>query len=192
MVRINTKWWSENKKGRASLSENAGTMAFISWRASQETLLHLENEDFQTDSLAQRMDVIKELVYFATHICDRWCFETIPEDREEFVIAMIKNLARTYQASMEDIAGVKDYKEEFFNQFNERLADYSELPFNEEEQNPSFQMYAYLGGKLSDVMGERHNRWIQDQVVEIDGKDLVKNLRKGFEGIFKPAFSNMA
>jgi len=191
-VRINTKWWSENKKGRASLNDNASTMAFISWRASQEALLHLENEDFQTDSLAQRMDVMKEFVYFATHICDRWCFATIPEDREAFILAMVKNLARNYQSSMEDIAGVKDHKTDFFTQFNERLSDYSELPYNEKEENPSFQMYAYLGGKLAAVMGERHNKWIQDQVVEIDGKALVKNIRKGFEGIFQPAFNNMA
>jgi len=187
-VRINTQWWSDNKKGRASLSDNASTMAFISWRAAQEALLHLENEDFQTDSLAQRMDVMKEFVYFSTHICDRWCFNTVPDDREEFVLAMVKNLARNYQASMEDIAGVEDHKSAFFAEFNERLNDYAGLPYNDKEDAPSFQMYTYLGGKVAAVMGERHNRWIQDQIVEIDGKDFVKNLRKGFEGLFKPAF----
>lgn len=178
--------WGKNGKQR-SVADNASAAAFISWRIAQDALLDLENEDYQTDSLAQRMDVIVEFVIFLAHLADRLTFERMSEEeREEFVVTMVKHLARTHQASMEDIDGVKDYKENFINLVNKRMSDYSEMPF--EDGEPSFTMRRYLGTKVQDVMGERHKKWIETQVLEINAPAASKLLKKAINDLYKPAF----
>lgn len=188
-MRINKNWWGKNQQ--RSMSDIASAIAFIAWRASQEALLALENAHFQTDSLKQRMDVMQEFLAFLTHITDRWCYGNLEEDkRQEFIASMVKNNARTLQSSMEDIDGVKDYKQDYFDLINNRLADYSAMPYDEEVDDASFQMRAYLGVLIAKVMGEHDNKWIQDHVVELEAKAVVENLKKGFDSLLKPAFNS--
>ncbi len=189
-MRVSKKWWGKNQK--RSIKDNASAIAFIAWRASQEALLALENADFQTDTLLQRMLVMKEFLAFLTHIADRWSYGHIDDEkRQEFITEIVRHNARTYQSSMEDISGVKDYKQEYYDLINQRLMDYSQMPYDEEDDTASFQMRAYLGERVASVMGERHNKWIQDHIVEIEGKEAVENLRKGFDSLFKSAFDQM-
>jgi len=178
--------WGKNGKQR-SIADNASAAAFIAWRIAQEALLELENEDYQTDDLSQRMSVVVEFVIFLAHLADRITFESMSEEeREEFVVTMVKHLARMHQSSMEDIAGVRDYKTGFIDLVNERMADYSEMPFAAGE--PSFVMRRYLGTKVQQVMGERHNKWIETQVLEINAPAAEKHLKKALEELYKPAF----
>ncbi|MBF0265594.1 MAG: hypothetical protein HQL46_10005 [Gammaproteobacteria bacterium] len=187
MARISKKWWGNKEK---SIEDNASAIAFIAWRAAQEVLLNLENSDFQTDTLKQRMDVIQELLFFLTHIADRWSYGNLDDEkRQTFIISMAKNNARTLQSSMEDIDGVKDYKQNYFDLLNQRLSDYSELPYDGDKEDSSFQMRAYLGACIAEVMGDRNNKWIQDQVVEIEGFTATDILKKGFMSLMKPAFN---
>ncbi|MCK5666865.1 MAG: hypothetical protein KAI17_25430, partial [Thiotrichaceae bacterium] len=168
--------WGKNGKQR-SVADNASATAFIAWRIAQDALLDLEEEQYQTDSLSQRMDVIVEFVIFLAHLADRITYERmLPEEREEFVVTMVKHLARTHQSSMEEIDGIKDYKEDFINLVNERMSDYAEMPY--EEGEPSFVMKRYLGTKVQSVMGEHYNKWIETQVLEINAPNAIKHLNK--------------
>ena len=184
-MRMKSKWGKNGKK--RTVADNASATAFIAWRIAQDALLDLESEDYQTDSLSQRMDVIVEFVIFLAHLSDRITFDRMSaQEREEFVVTMVQHLARTHQASMEDIDGIKDYKEAFINLVNERMSDYSEMPF--EDGEPSFTMRRYLGTKVQEVMGERHNKWIETQVLEINAPSAVKHLKKAIDDLYKPAF----
>lgn len=184
-MRMKSKWGKNGKQ--RSIADNSSAAAFISWRIAQDALLDLENEDYQTDNLSQRMDVVVEFVIFLAHLADRITFERMTEEeREEFVVSMVKHLARMHQSSMEDIAGIKDYKEDFINLVNERMADYSDMPF--EDGEPSFVMRRYLGTKVQQVMGERHNKWIETQVLEINAPNAIKHLQKALDDLYKPAF----
>lgn len=184
-MRLKSKWGDKTRT--RSPEDNASAAAFIAWRAAQEQLLNLENEDFQTNSLKQRMDVVMEFVIYLAHMADRLAYEFMQEDeRQRFVVAMVKHLARNVQTSMEDIDGVKDYKEDFISLVNERMEDYAEMPF--EDGEPSFAMRRYLGGKVQLKLGERHNKWVETQVLEIDAKEAFKNIKKGIENLYKPAF----
>jgi hypothetical protein len=65
VVRVKSKW---NKKDKVhTLDEIGGAAAFILWRIAQQGLLNLENEGFQTDTRAQRIDVITEFLAFLVH-----------------------------------------------------------------------------------------------------------------------------
>ncbi len=184
-MRIKSKW-GKNKKER-SVEDNASVAAFISWKVAQDALLNLENEDYQTDTLKQRMDVVVEFVIYLAHLADRITYEQMTsEEREAFVVSMVKHLARNVQSSMEDIEGIKDYKEDFINLVNERMSDYAEMPFDDGE--PSFTMRRYLGTRVQEVMGERHNKWIETQVLEINATEAARHLKKAINDLYKPAF----
>jgi len=184
-MRMKSKWGKNGKQ--RTVADNASAAAFISWRIAQDALLDLENEDYQTESLKQRMAVVVEFVIFLAHLADRITYERMSADeREEFVVTMVKHLARTHQSSMEEIDGVKDYKEDFINLVNARMADYSEMPY--EDGEPSFTMRRYLGTKVQEVMGERHNKWIETQVLEINAPTAIKHLNKAIDDLYKPAF----
>lgn len=184
-MRMKSKWGKNGKQ--RTVADNASAAAFISWRIAQDALLDLENEDYQTDSLSQRMDVVVEFVIFLAHLADRITYERMSaQEREEFVVTMVQHLARTHQASMEDIDGLKDYKKDFINLVNERMSDYSEMPYEDEE--PSFTMRRYLGTKVQEAMGERHNKWIETQVLEINAPAAIKHLKKAINDLYKPAF----
>ncbi len=184
-MRMKSKWGKNGKQ--RSVADNASAAAFISWRIAQDALLDLENEDYQTDNLQQRMAVVVEFVIFLAHLADRITYERMSaEERQEFVVTMVQHLARTYQASMEDIDGIKDYKKDFIDLVNDRMSDYSEMPYDEDE--PSFVMRRYLGTKVQDVMGDRHNKWIETQVLEINAPEAIKHLKKAIDDLYKPAF----
>ncbi len=184
-MRMKSKWGKNGKQ--RTVADNASAAAFISWRIAQDALLDLENEDYQTESLKQRMAVVVEFVIFLAHLADRITYERMSADeREEFVVTMVKHLARTHQSSMEEIDGVKDYKEDFINLVNARMTDYSEMPY--EDGEPSFTMRRYLGAKVQEVMGERHNKWIETQVLEINAPTAIKHLNKAIDDLYKPAF----
>lgn len=183
-MRMKSKWRKDGKE--RSIEDNASAAAFIAWRIAQEALLDLENEDYQTDTYSQRMDVVVEFVIFLAHLADRITYETRPEEREEFVTWMVKHLARTHQSSMEDIDGAKDYKDNFINLVNERMSDYSEMPY--ENNEPSFVMKRYLGTKVQEVMGERHNKWIETHVLELSAPKAIKQLNKALTDLYRPAF----
>ncbi len=186
-MRIKSKWGKGKDKTERSIEDQASAVAFIIWRIAQDALLSLENDDFQTDTLKQRMDVVVEFIIFLTHLADRYTFESMSEeDREKFVLNIVNNLLRNYQGSMEDIAGVKDYKKDFITLVNERMSDYSEMPFDGDD--PSFMMRRYLGTRVQQVMGERHNKWIETQVLEINAPEAVDNLKRAMQNLFKPAF----
>jgi len=184
-MRMKSKWGKNGKQ--RSIADNASAAAYIAWRIAQDALLDLENEDYQTDSLSQRMDVVVEFVIFLAHLADRITFKRMSaEEREEFVVTMVKHLARTHQSSMEEIEGVKDYKENFIKLVNERMSDYAEMPY--EDGVPSFVMKRYLGTKVQAVMGAKHNKWIETQVLEINAPNAIKYLNKALDDLYKPAF----
>ena len=101
MVRIRSRW---NARGKArSLEENAGALAFIEWRIAQTTLLNLENEGFQTDTQAQRLDVLEELCAFLIHVTDRLVHGQMDDqERERFIVALALKTADTYHDNRVD------------------------------------------------------------------------------------------
>jgi len=66
------------------------------------------------------------------------------------------------------------------------MSDYADMPY--EQGEPSFTMRRYLGSKVQQVMGERHQKWIETQVLEINAPEAIKLLNKALDDLYKPAF----
>ena len=184
-VRVKSKW--SNKGRERTLDEVGGAAAFILWRIAQQGLLNLENEGFQTESRSQRMDVIAEFLAFLVHLADRKQAEALDaNERQEFIISLARHLASTMQENRTDAEGTGDYRRPLINLLNERGADYAECPLPDGE--PGYAMKRYFGECVSTVMGEKDNKWITDQVMEIEVPETLPPLNKALKELFaKPA-----
>ncbi|HED34966.1 MAG TPA: hypothetical protein ENJ08_12275 [Gammaproteobacteria bacterium] len=177
-MRMRTRW--HNKERQVSVDEKANTMAFISWRIAMALVLNLENENFQTDTQKQRLDVICEALAFLVSITDRLVVEQMEMDeRQEFVVKFATKLSQTFQENCEDlIARDTDYKKDFIDTLNLRLNAYANCSWDEEKDMPGFQYKRDFGDFISTKMGEKDNKWITDQIIEIEVPDMVENLKK--------------
>lgn len=177
-MRMRTKW--HDKERTVSIDEKANTMAFISWRIAAALVLNLENENFQTDTHKQRLDIIAETLAFLVSVTDRLVVKQMTdEERQEFVVKYAVKLSKTFQENCEDLIGRNtDYKTDFINTLNERLNAYSECSWEEEKEMPGFQYKRDFGDFISKKMGARDNKWITDQIIEIEVPEIMENLKK--------------
>jgi hypothetical protein len=177
-MRMRTKW--HDKERTVSIDEKANTMAFISWRIAAALVLNLENENFQTDTHKQRLDVIREALAFLVSVTDRLVApQMTQEERQEFVAKYAIKLSKTFQENCEDLLGRNtDYKTDFINTLNTRLNAYSECSWEEEKEMPGFQYKRDFGDFISSEMGKRDNKWITDQIIEIEVPEMMENLKK--------------
>jgi len=164
-MRLKSKWNLKEKE--RSLAETGGAVAFILWRIAQQGVLNLENEGFQTDSNAQRLDVMGEFLGFLVHVTDRLTAGQLDQDeRQVFITALAQRLADYMQDNRRDAQGAGEYRQALINLLNERAADYAEFSFTDNE--PGYACRRCFGECVRAVMGARDNRWITDQVMDIE------------------------
>ena len=177
-MRMRTKW--HNKEREVSVDEKANTMALISWRIAAALVLNLENENFQTDTQKQRLDVIKEALAFLVSVTDRLVASQMNTDeRQEFIVKYATKLAGTFQENCEDLIGRGvDYKKEFIDTMNKRLNAYAECSWDDEKDMPAFQYKRDFGDNITEPMGEKDKKWITDQVMSIEVFEMMESLKK--------------
>jgi len=180
-VRIRSRW--NDKKKERSLEEVAGALAFIEWRIAGNALLNLENEGFQTDTQLQRLAVLQELCAFLVHVTDRLVHDTmVEEERQRFIVALALKMADTYHDNRRDTdSSGEDFRQPFVETLNARMADYAEFSFA--DRKPGYRFKRYLGEAVTATMGARDNKWISDQVMEIEIPDMLKTLEKGLKDL---------
>ena len=64
---------------------------------------------------------------------------------------------------------------------NTRLNSFAELPYT--EQGPSYSMYRLLGSTIAEVMGDAFNRWVVEQVIDIEGPGALELLSKALKDL---------
>lgn len=176
MIRVKSKW---NKKERnRSIAETAGAMGFILWRIAQQGVLNLENEGFQTDTNAQRLDVMAEFLTFLLHLVDRRVIGLMGiDERQELVTALAKKLADFIQENRTDASGKGEYRQKFIRLINDRTNDYAGFSVGE-DGIPGYAFRRYFGENVRAVMGDKDNQWITDQVMDVEVPEMLKPLNK--------------
>ena len=74
-----------------------------------------------------------------------------------------------------------EYRKDFINLLNERMGEYSECGFTNED-GPSFSMRRIAGNKVRDVMGDKDNKWIPDYVIDSEIPKMLLALKRVFKG----------
>jgi hypothetical protein len=99
------------------------------------------------------------------------------EERQEFIVALASSCAEHVQDNAQDFLGKGDYKTGFINTLNQRSNEYAEYKFTED--GPSYSFTRHLGAMIQKVMGDEEvNKWVINQVMEIDAPDIYKIIKK--------------
>jgi len=179
-LRIKSTWRSESPK---SLKENADALAYIAWRLALDKAINLHGKDYVYDSDGQRMAVIAEYLAFQVQVADRLAYDRMEDDqRREYINAFGRRLAEHIQDNLTDLFGPGDYAESFIERLNERMDEYAAFEFKDEK--PGYAFYRYLGERIQAIMGGKDlNRWVIDQVMELDAPEVLKNLRNSMDDL---------
>ena len=181
-MRIKSRWHKKDKP--KSVEEIAGALAFIAWRIGFNVVKEMQSKDFFFGSDATRLAVIGEFLAFLIQVADRLAYDRMPdEQRQRFVTTLALRLADTMADNKTDVLGPGDYRRPFVENLNRRLEDYSEFQFA--DGRPSYQFCAYLGRMINETIGGEDNKWVVEQVAEVEAPEAVDMLKKGMGNLFE-------
>ena len=87
------------------------------------------------------------------------------------------------QDNLSDIAGPGNYAPPFIALLNDRFSDYANFSYQKEE--PGYKAYRYLGRQVLEIMGhDQENRWVIDQITEIDAPDIAEQVSRSTRRLF--------
>lgn len=179
-IRIRSKWM----KPDAGIAENAGAVAYVCWQISLNAARNLHAEDFLYSNDTQRMGVIAEYLTFLLHCSDRLISSSLGQtQRAQFINHQAQQAARHLANNQREIAGPGDYEADFYTLCNQRSQEYAICEFT--DQVPGFEMRRCFASHVQDLMGRQgSNRWISDQIMEIDSLDAVEMLCESSNKLF--------
>ncbi len=174
-MRVKARW--NDKKQPRSYRETASALAFNLWRLCAQAVLTLENENFQTDSQKQRLDIIAEYIAFLVHVTDRLAWGRLDDgERAALVTEMALALNRIFVDNARDFADAAVYHDGIIDFINRVGGEYAEMAFADEE--PSFSMLRLFAERITAVLGPRDRKWVADRIIQLDGPDAVAVLKK--------------
>ena len=189
--RIKDKWHNSTPDDTArevltekSLKDQASALAFIQWRTALTAAINLHAEDFRYDDDHQRIGVITEYLAFQIQLVDRLSSEFLNNDERELLISEIcRKVADQVQDNLEDIAGKGQYRPPFIALLNQRFTDYA--AFDYKDSQPGYDVLRFLGHAVLLLLGEdQTNRWVIDQVIEIDAPEIIDQNVKSLNRLF--------
>ena len=182
-MRIKSKFHKKDKTH--TVEEIAGALAFITWRIAQNGMLTLENNDYQTDTQEQRLNIMAEYLCFTIHMLDRMTIEKFDDDeRARFMSELAGKTAKNMEDNKRDLIGPGDYRQEFIDLLNQRMSDYADFQYEEESGGPSFPMRRFFGDLVAEQLGEKNRRLAADQVIDIEVPDILESLHKSVPNLF--------
>lgn len=179
-IRIKSHWLTEktDREDPQTLKANGDALAFIAWRLAMDKAKTLHGEKFDYETDGQRIAVIAEYLAFMVQIADRLVYEQLSDEaRAQLITALGKKLAVHVQDNLPDFFGEADYATPFIATLNQRLADYADFEFQNEQ--PGYAFLRYFGEKIQQIMGQSQtNRWVINQVMERDGPEVANKFQQ--------------
>ncbi len=181
MVRVKKRW---NQQARPRTpAQMANAIGAAIWKLAANVVLNLENENFETETQVQRIEIMEEVVCYLVHITDRRVYgQASQQQRAEFVSALVGDLARMLEDSRVDVQGAGEYRVTFIDKINQRSAMYAGYGFSDED-GASFSMRCRLGELVAAAMGERDRRWIPDYLVGREAPEIEAALQRSLGGL---------
>lgn len=184
-VRLKTRWHrskrsERNREGsrRPKSRENLTSVVAINiWKLAKEAFTRMEKEGYRFREDTQAIDVIAEFCIFMLHITDRMIYGKLAEEERAMLInGIAKNLADTIDANHQELLGPGDYLDAFIARLNERLSNYAECGFDE-DQGPAYDFKRYLAQSVAEIMSATDDKWVLEQVMDIEAPELVERIR---------------
>ena len=172
---IKTRW--RNKKGPRTLADRASVIGANLWKIALAIYKHLEKDGFKFGSDRQVTTILTELIAFLLQMTDRLVHDQISDtDRATLINSVADHLTKTMENNQLDLFGAGDYKTPFVAALNARNRDYAEFEYT--EKGPGYACLRYLGEKVSDAMATSDNKWVIEQMVDVEVPEMVRLTKK--------------
>ncbi len=184
-IRMKTKWHRSKRSQRnmegsrkeRSMTDLAGIIAFNIWKLTREMYTSMEKEGFHFGEDEQVINMFIEIIAFMIQVGDRTVYGKLTEEeRAEFVSAMALDLTDMIETNKRELLGEGEYRAGIVQKLNARFADYSECPYDTD--GPSYEFRRLLGHSISQVMAETDNKWVLEQIMDIEVPKALKNLQR--------------
>lgn len=176
-IRIKTKWSKQERE--VSVEDSVGVLAFNAWKIGMQTLLEIENENFQVDTQMQRIRIIEEIMAFLVHAIDRMVYDVIDEaDRGALITLYAKKLADHVHENARDFEPNVDHRAPFIEKLNERMADYADTMWDDQRDVPGFNMGRVFANHVTEALGPRDQQWALDFVQQVLLPDVMQTYKR--------------
>lgn len=184
-IRMKTKWHRSKRSQRnmegsrqeKTMTELAGIISFNIWKLTREIYTNMEKDGFLFGEDEQVINMFIELIAFMVQVGDRTVYGKFDEEqRREFVTAMALDLADMVETNKRELMGEGEYRTEIIGKLNDRFGEYSECPYDND--GPSYEFRRLLAHSISQVMAETDNKWVLEQIMDIEMPKALKNLQR--------------
>ena len=171
---VKTRW---RKKGERTLAERASVIGANVWKISTEIFKHMEREGFRFGSDRLVTDVLAEFIAFLVQLCDRAVYGRLSEtERAALIGEVVRHLAATMENNQRDLLGPGDYRKPFIDLLNTRFGEYAGFAYAGAE--PGYPCLRFFAGKVSDAMASGDNKWVVEQMMDIEAPEMVRLVAK--------------
>ena len=180
---VKTRW---RKKGPRTLAERAGVIGANVWKIALEIFKHMEKEGFRFGSDRLTTEVIAELIAFQVQLLDRAVYGRLEEaERAALIGEVVRHLAATMENNQTDLFGPGEYRKPFIDLLNARFGEYAGFEYRDGE--PGYPCLRYFAGKVADAMAGGDNKWVVEQMMDIEAPEMARLVRKLVEQTVAPA-----
>lgn len=177
-MRVKSTWHKTQVK---TIDDIAGALAFNSWRITKNQLTDLINAAFVIEK-DQVFDVIAEYLCYLIQCVDRLVFDQLSsQHRQELIIALAKKTADHYHENKQERIGAGNHWQDFIDIYNLRAQGYADYEFKDGE--PNYLFIRYFGEKIQKAMTEADEKWIIQQIIEIQAPKAFKALKKSVDDL---------
>ncbi|MGZ9087579.1 MAG: hypothetical protein ACXW3Q_02350 [Rhodoplanes sp.] len=174
VVLVKTRW---RKKGARTLAERAGVIGANVWRIALEIFKHMEKEGFRFGSDRLVTDVLSEFIAFLVQLVDRAAHGKLSDaDRATLVGEVARHLAATMENNQRDLFGPGEYRGAFIDLLNARFEAYATFEYARGE--PDYSCLRCFAANVDDVMARGDNKWVVQQMMEIEAPEMVRVIKK--------------
>ena len=171
---VKTRW---RKKGARSLAERAGVIGANLWKLSLEIFKHMEKEGFRFGSDRLVTGVLTEFIAFSVQLVDRAVYGRLSEtDRATLLAEVVGHLAATMANNQLDLFGPGEYRKPFIDALNARFGEYAEFEYPGGE--PGYPCLRFFASSVAEAMAESDNKWVVEQMMDIEAPEMVRLVRK--------------
>jgi hypothetical protein len=171
---VKTRW---RKKGARTVEERAGVIGANVWKVALEVFKHMEKEGFRFGSDRLTTEVISEFIAFLVQLADRAVYGKLAEEERAALIgAVVRHLAATMENNQQDLFGPGEYRKPFIDLLNARFGEYAGFEYRDGE--PGYPCLRYFAGKVADAMAPGDNKWVVEQMMDIEAPEMVRLVRK--------------
>jgi hypothetical protein len=171
---VKTRW---RRKGPRSLEERAGVIGANAWKIALEVFRHMEKEGFRFGSDRLTTEVISEFIAFLVQLADRAVYGRLAADERAALIGeVVRHLAATMENNQRDLFGPGEYRKAFIDLLNARFSEYA--AFEYAGAAPGYACLQFFAGKVADAMAGGDNKWVVEQIMDIEAPEMVLLVKK--------------